>query len=161
MNYIISDEELKAMLKSIAKVSVNETDPIIDDTIFAFKLSKQPVQTLDRDKVEELLEKYTDEYATQITIGKYREWLKLRRRYADQILRLIPQQPTESTKDIFIKIFKELYNGYKVAGIVDLELSEREYELISLVIKDFLLCLEDEHSEDDFKDLLNLYKGEK
>jgi len=42
--YLISEEELKELLKSTVRVAVNETDPIIDDTIFAFKLSKTPIE---------------------------------------------------------------------------------------------------------------------
>ena len=53
--FLISEEELRDILKSIAKTAVDETDPIIEDSIFAFKLSKP------EGKVIEIISKVFDE----------------------------------------------------------------------------------------------------
>ncbi|MHB1334501.1 MAG: hypothetical protein ACYCXQ_00905 [Candidatus Humimicrobiaceae bacterium] len=49
--YLITEEKLKEILISISKVAVDETDPIIDDAIDAFKLAYKPVEEIAAEEI--------------------------------------------------------------------------------------------------------------
>ena len=70
--------------------------------------SKKPVQPLDRENLEHILEKFVDRYVTEISLDGYREYLKLRKEFADIILNLIPQQ-TIGTEDEIRKMIDKIF----------------------------------------------------
>lgn len=101
--YPITEKGLRELLKSIAKTAINEVDPIIEDSIFAFKLSKKPVDTLDRDMVEKIFKPAFTEIS-----NAPRSWNDnfMKALYVlllgikDNILSLIPKQQLWNEKSI-------------------------------------------------------------
>ena len=54
--YKITESELRELLKSTIKVALNANDPIIEDTIFAFFLSKTPIQEPNKIELDKKIE---------------------------------------------------------------------------------------------------------
>jgi hypothetical protein len=126
--YLISEKELQEFINPFMKLTISRGE--LEYKVEAFLKSKQPVQTLDRDKVEDILHKNTDHPNDVLHTSQYFK-------VACEICNLaVPEGEVIAEGKVVFDEIAGVHIGNKTILYMDDELSDYEGKTIQIIIKE-------------------------